>query len=236
MASVKKFPASAVVNQIRHCERTIQHPSNSDIDPSRTALNYSLTPVREMSSYEYYKHRKSELYCYNHANLKPLAGWIVTAPKELSGAAAEKAFFRSVYDFLENRYGKENVICATVHYDEGIKENAVDRFGTPVLDNSGKPIQKIVYGRPHLHFDFIPVSPDRNPKHPQSEKICAYEVLTKNELKRFHSDLQKHLQDAGIDVSIQSGITKKQGGNKSVSQLKTESKERNSVERERNRW
>ena len=31
MASVKKFDESAVVNQLRHIERTIQNPENKDI-------------------------------------------------------------------------------------------------------------------------------------------------------------------------------------------------------------
>ena len=31
MASVKKFTESAVVNQLRHIERTIAHPENMDI-------------------------------------------------------------------------------------------------------------------------------------------------------------------------------------------------------------
>ena len=83
MASVKKFTESAVVNQLRHIERTIAHPENMDIEKDRTVQNYSLLPQREISSYEYYRQRKSELYCYNRADVKVMAGWIVTAPKDL---------------------------------------------------------------------------------------------------------------------------------------------------------
>ena len=36
MASVKKFTESAVVNQLRHIERTIAHPENMDIEKDRT--------------------------------------------------------------------------------------------------------------------------------------------------------------------------------------------------------
>ena len=46
MASVKKFTESAVVNQLRHIERTIAHPENMDIDKDRTVQNYSLLPQR----------------------------------------------------------------------------------------------------------------------------------------------------------------------------------------------
>ena len=39
MASVKKFDESAVVNQLRHIERTIQNPENKDICKERTVEN-----------------------------------------------------------------------------------------------------------------------------------------------------------------------------------------------------
>lgn len=74
MASVKKFTESAVVNQLRHIERTIAHPENMDIEKDRTVQNYSLLPQRGISSYEYYRQRKSELYCYNRADVKVMAG------------------------------------------------------------------------------------------------------------------------------------------------------------------
>lgn len=54
MASVKKFTESAVVNQLRHIERTIAHPENMDIEKDRTVQNYSLLPQREM---EYFSNR-----------------------------------------------------------------------------------------------------------------------------------------------------------------------------------
>lgn len=64
MASVKKFTTHAVVNQLRHNERTIANPSNQDINTSKENQNYSLVPDRGMSSYDYFKMRKAELYCY----------------------------------------------------------------------------------------------------------------------------------------------------------------------------
>lgn len=42
-------------------------------------------------------------------------------------------FFQDAYDFLAERYGRENVISATVHMDEAT---------------------------PHMHFNFVPVTPD----------------------------------------------------------------------------
>ena len=222
MASVKKFTDGAVVNQLRHCNRLIEKDSNTDIDSTRTYLNYSLTPDRGMSEYEYYKQRKSELYCYGRADVKTLAGWIVTAPQELETREQMREFFERTAEFLSDRYGKKNVISITCHFDEGKMEKVKDRWGEYVRDANGEVKRQLVLGRPHLHFNFIPVSKDNNPKHIQSEKICANDVLTKRDLQHFHTDLKKFLKSkecAGADGVI-NGSTKKQGRNYTVAEMK----------------
>ena len=83
MASVTKFDSTAIVNQLRHIERQIVHSCNPDIDRDRTEYNYSMIEPRGISSYEYFKKRKSELYVYGRKDVKLMAGWIVTAPKDL---------------------------------------------------------------------------------------------------------------------------------------------------------
>lgn len=193
MASLKKFNDREVRNQIAHIERTIPNPSNHDIDTSRASMNYSLSPMRDWSSYNYYKRRKSELYVYNRPDIKTLAGWIISAPSELT-EEKHQLFFQACYNFLVERYGgEENVISAVVHNDES--------------------------GQPHLHFLFIPTAEDK--KH-GGLKVYAKGVLNKEELNNFHPSLQKYLTDNGIDAKIQTGVTKLQGGNKTVKQLKSE--------------
>lgn len=197
MASVEKFAQSTgvIVNQLRHIERTIKNPSNEDIDFAESGKNYSLIPDRGISSYSYYKKRKAELYCYNRADVKTMAGWIVTAPRDLPEEEQDN-FFQKTYNFLCERYGGEkNVVQAVVHKDES--------------------------GQPHLHFCFIPVVPDK--KH-GGEKICACQVLNRNELRDFHPALQKYLTENGVNAKVISGITKAQGGNKTVREMKQERK------------
>lgn len=208
MASVKKFTASAVVNQLRHIERTIANPANRDIDPERECKNYSLAPDRGMSSYDYFLKRKSELYCYKRADVKVMAGWIVTVPRELT-PEEHSTFFQCTHDFLVTRYGEENCIQSIVHNDES--------------------------GQPHLHFLFIPVVPDK--KH-GGEKICANNRINAKELRNFHPDLQKYIQNNGIHASVKSGITAAQGGNRSVWEMKQERKYQYQREHtmERGRW
>lgn len=190
MASVKKFSMGAALNQLRHNERLVANPSNPDIDPDRRGQNYSLLCPREISSYDYFLKRKSELYCYNRADVKVLASWVVTAPIDLP-QNQEKIFFEKVSDFLCNRYGPRNTIQSIVHCDEG--------------------------GRPHLHYTFIPVTKDE--KH-GGEKICANDILSPQEMRSFHPALQKFLLESGIDCHVMTGITKEIGGSISVDALK----------------
>lgn len=44
MASVEKFGAGAVRNQLRHNSREIEHSGNPDIDPERLGQDYVLSP------------------------------------------------------------------------------------------------------------------------------------------------------------------------------------------------
>lgn len=222
MASVEKFTDSAVVNQLRHCNREIKNDANKDIDSSRTYLNYSLTPARVMSDYEYYKERKNELYCYGRSDVKTMAGWIVTAPQELETREQMREFFETTSQFLIQRYGLENVISITCHFDEGKMEKVKDRWGDYILDENGEIQKKLVLGRPHLHFNFIPVTEDKNPKHSQIEKICANDVLNKRELQHFHTDLKRYLKEnncPGAD-GVLTGKTKAQGRNYTVAEMK----------------
>lgn len=210
MASVSKFTRSAVRNQLRHIERTIAHPANEDIDMSMSSQNYSLAPQRGMDSYSYFRQRLSELYVYRRDDVKVMAGWIVTAPTDLRKDQYE-AFFHATYEFLANRYGEKNCIQAIVHNDES--------------------------GQPHLHFCFIPVTADV--KH-GGEKVCANDVLNRTELRNFHPALQRYLDDHGVDARVTSGITARQGGNRTVRELKYErQRERSwghSWDYERDRW
>lgn len=194
MASVEKFSAGAVRNQLRHNRREVEHSSNPDIDPARRGQDYVLSPDRGVSDYDYYKERLGQLYVYGRSDVKTMAGWVVTAPQDLAPERYDD-FFCASYDFLENRYGKKNVVQAIVHDDEG--------------------------GQPHLHFCFIPVEED--PKHEQGYKICANDVLDRRELRNFHPDLQRYLDEHGLeDAHVMTGVTKRQGGNRTVAQLKAE--------------
>jgi len=71
---------------------------------------------------------------------------------------------------------------------------------------------------PHMHFAFVPVFQTKD----NTFKLSAKEVITRNDLRSFHTDLDKHLtRFFGYSVGILNEATIE--GNKSISQLKANS-------------
>ncbi|MCL2638898.1 MAG: plasmid recombination protein [Oscillospiraceae bacterium] len=201
MANLQKHTGKAVIAILRHNNRDTLKPSNRDIDPTRSHLNYRLSPKRlirdgqrlcSQSDYECYKKRLSEVYAFNRKNLVKIASWVISAPRNLE-VEKHEVFFRECYNFLENRYGKQNTVQAIVHNDES---------------------------QPHLHYIFMPVVKDKKHKKPSGEKLCANDVLTRQELREFHPALQEHLNRAGINTRILNGATA--DGNRTVAEIKKE--------------
>lgn len=200
MASVEKFHASAVLQEIRHNHRLIRHSSNPDIDPSRSSDNEDLTPDHGgLSPYEYYKARLGELFIYDpsRADINTAFGWVVTLPREVVDLSEEQRFFAAVSNFLLDRYGEANAVSITIHRDEG--------------------------GQPHLHYLGIPAVANnmQSDEHSQPEKLSCKEVINRQELRVFHRDLQKYLDDHEIRAKVVTGITG--GKNRTVEELKRES-------------
>ena len=234
MAGNTKFTKDAVFNQLKHIERKLIYPKNRDIDPERTHLNYSLTPKRKMDPFQYFKNRLSELRVMKGDTVNYMSGWIVTKPKDLE-ESYEKKFFESCYAFLEDRYGGEkNVVAANVHKDESGEAHLHFLF-IPVVENTPNEtmIKVVRYLKEHpdenntvvgkaLGLDRKTVRRYRNctEKDIKYERLSARGVINKKDLVTFHRDLQKYLDEKGIPANVYTGITKKQGGNMTVEELK----------------
>lgn len=214
MASMEKFTDSAVTNQFRHYGRLIEQNSNKDIDPSRTWMNYCLTPyvhvpqeryqesgVREhirKKEQDYYTKRKSELFCYNRKDINTMVGWVVTLPDDVKEKAEQDRFFMETAAFLCHRYGEENVVSIEVHYDEGKDIEFKDASGNPLRDENGYPVKKIHIGHPHLHFAFIPVcriDHDKIDYQLRNGKLLPEEVKKDPETGRYYIDRKFKLKD-----------------------------------------
>lgn len=192
MANIKKFTNSQVASVVRHVERKNESYSNEDIVRVKSGENYLLSPNREISSYDYYLKRKCEVWSLNRKDVVTCASWIITAPQTLNPQLYD-VFFRNCYNFISERYGGEkNIVVAAVHMDETT---------------------------PHMHCLFMPVKNDT--KHEGfTEKLCAKEVVNRQDLRNFHPDLNKYLIKHGTPADVYTGITKRQGGNLTVEQLK----------------
>jgi hypothetical protein len=172
---------------------------NENVNVEKSSLDYNLAPDR--GSYkqvlQYLMEKQEEISPRQRKDGVRMLDWVVTMPTTIP-SSREEDFFLATYAFLVERYGRKSgmgegvVLSAYVHKDET---------------------------QSHLHFSFMPVI-ERDGK----KAFCAKELINRDELNSFHPDLEKYLVERGIcnQGDICTGITKAQGGNRSVHQLKRE--------------
>lgn len=200
MAHVMKHTRASCGHMFAHFDRKAEHISNENLDRTRTHLNYNLAIHQQMDQGEFVRKRCSEVRCQNRKDVNVMVSWVVTAPKDLS-ETEHKAFFQASYDFLQKKYGRENVVSAYVHMDEVT---------------------------PHMHFAFVPVvhtfKQDRKNPDILTEiyKVSAKECVNRYDLQSFHESLQRYVsKELGHEVSILNEATKE--GNRSIEELKRQS-------------
>lgn len=171
MANYKKFTRQQLGKMLSHYDRTDENPKEN-IDRSRTHLNYNLASKADEAQMDIINQRLTEVKVQNRKDVNLLCTWVITLPKTLP-EDKEEEFFRQSYRFLEDRYGKDNVVSAFIHKDEVT---------------------------PHMHFAFIPVVKDTKK---DRLKVSAKECVTLLDLKQFHPELQEHLErELGCQVDI----------------------------------
>lgn len=136
---VQKMTSGSVKGIEIHDKRKkdVSH-TNGDIDWSKSHSNYDLH-TDQNSSFTQAVKRKIDTLERTRAVRKDavvMAQVLVTSDKAFfDGLSKEQQqqFFKDSYDFMANRYGKENVVSAVVHLDERT---------------------------PHMHFNFVPITAD----------------------------------------------------------------------------
>ncbi|SHF22584.1 Plasmid recombination enzyme, partial [Tissierella praeacuta DSM 18095] len=183
MAHLMKANRNQVGGLTRHFERYKKENGeyikfgNQDIDTEKTRLNYNL--AEDKNQLEFIKKRTSEVRCLNRKDVNVMCDWVVTLPEKIKTEEDQEKFFQETYNFLENEYGKENVISSYVHLDETT---------------------------PHMHFAFIPVVFD---KKRGDLKVSAKELITRKYLQEFHPKLENHMEKVfGRDIGILNDATK----------------------------
>lgn len=155
---------------------------NENIKSANTVLNYNLAyGDQPKSQLDFLHQRLSEVKVHNRKDVNVMVDWVVTLPQSLNdkGLENEDRFFKEAYKFLNDRYGKENVISAYVHMDETT---------------------------PHMHYAFVPVVED---KKKGGYKLSAKEAITRKDLQTFHKDLSDHMERVfGRDIGILNEATK----------------------------
>lgn len=121
MAHLQKFTRSAIGHICAHLDRSAAHISNSNLDSSKTHLNYAFTPpswlVEGNTPYERISTLMSKYKCLNRSDVNVLCDWCITKPKDLDPKYTQQ-FFEESWKFFTNRYGLQNTIGAYVHLDE----------------------------------------------------------------------------------------------------------------------
>lgn len=172
MANLQKYKKTQTGGLFRHFERARKKDGsfyqfgNQNINTAMTYLNYNLC-AREESQSDFLNRRLKELNPRMRKDLNVFASWVITAPSDLP-SKREEEFFRHAYNFLNNRYGNDtekNVISCYIHLDETT---------------------------PHMHYAFVPVALDKKKKR---EKLSARDVLNRQDLRTFHTDLQKYIYE-----------------------------------------
>lgn len=134
---VQKMTKGAIQGISNHDTRAKESKTNPDIDYEKSKQNYNLSE-NTLTYHQKIKERISELPLKKAVRKDAIvmAQVLVTSDKSFfDGISQEKQkeFFQDSYNFLAERYGKENIVSAIVHMDEKT---------------------------PHMHFNFIPVTED----------------------------------------------------------------------------
>jgi len=124
----------------KHVQRENKNYNNKDIDPEKTKLNYDLIHGQKKQNYkELIEKRIEEGYTGKRKirsdAIRHVDGIITSDNKFFNQLDPDqiKQFFQDSLEFLEEEYGKENMLYATVHLDEST---------------------------PHMHFGFVPLTED----------------------------------------------------------------------------
>ena len=123
----------------KHVQRENNNYENEDIDHSKTYLNYDLVNankqnfnnlIDEKIEQNYTGKRKIRTDAIKHVD------GLITSDNEFFKDKSQdeiSAFFEHSKEFIENEYGKDNLLYATVHMDEKT---------------------------PHMHFGIVPITQD----------------------------------------------------------------------------
>lgn len=128
--------ANVIGIQIHNERQRKSSNTNPDIDYNRSSDNYSIIPTNGKSYNTLADERIAQDYTVKKAIRKDavkVCEVLFTSDNEFFDKTNHKAYFKACYEWACTRFGKDNIISATVHMDENT---------------------------PHMHIDFVPLTSD----------------------------------------------------------------------------
>lgn len=146
---IQKFKAEAVKGIQIHNRREKESRTNPDIDKSRTSQNYCL-----VECYDFKKAIEKRLATLNtgktiRKDAVVMVQVLVTSGPEFfenKSRQEQEDFFKSSLEFIQKRYGKDNIISAVVHMDEHTPHMHIDL--TPIRNQ--RLTAKTIFNREEL--------------------------------------------------------------------------------------
>ena len=207
MAHFEKFKGINAFHMIEHDTRE-NTKGKENIDEERSKLNYNLCDVENPK--EYLKEliqmvKDTGGTIRNDTNF--LVSLCLTLPEDFpQNEELEKQFFKAAVELIENDFGYKSIVSAWVHKDESL-ENENFKF------------------KPHIHIKFAPIHKKikKYKSRPDKEMYIfnTDKCINRTYLRQFHNRLDSHIEEwLGFKTSVHTGITKAQGGNKEIKELK----------------
>lgn len=147
---MQKMKGPAIKGMQIHNQREKESRTNEDIDPERSDLNYDVLHDQKVNYKKMIDREIEKRYTGKRAVRKDavkLCSFMITSDKpffDKLSAEDEKRFFQQSVEFLQNRYGKENIVYASVHKDEKTPHMHV---GMVPITNEGKLSAKEFFGQ-----------------------------------------------------------------------------------------
>lgn len=187
VAHAEKYSSGACAGLGIHVDRKSEEHSNKNIDNTLSSENVELVENYNNNLYGAVKDRIREGYTGKKAIRKDAVasvGVVCSASSEFfenKSKAESVQYFKDCKEYFENKIGKENIVCAKIHFDEKT---------------------------PHMHLYFVPLTSDGRLS---AKEVCNREFLRdmQRELPLYLQE-KGHDVERGLEDSTNEHISKKE--------------------------
>lgn len=181
----------------KHIQRENENYENVDIDLEKTHMNYDLVnddkinlndEIEQKIAENYQGKRKIRTDAIKHVD------GLITSDNEFFKDKSQdeiRAFFEHSKEFIENEYGKDNLLYATVHMDEKTPHM---HFGIVPITQDGRLSAKEVIGNKKALTEFQ----DRFNEHVNDKGYDLERGEPKHKTQRKHVEVQRYKEKTKV--------------------------------------